>query len=110
MGQVPFSRDGNEARHLRPRYDGQAPFVDTMDSPSMDAAAPTSTTTSPPGVAATPGGNPDVPADQEGSQPLPLQAPLPDPEQDIEVFTPPGLDSIVPTPSPLEFPLRNGGG
>ena len=99
MEQVPFSRDGDEARHLRQRYDGQAPFVDVMDSPAMDAGAPTSTTTSPPGVAANPGGNHDVHADQEGRQPPPLQALPPEPEQDFEVFTPPGLDSIVPTPS-----------
>ena len=73
MEQVPFSRDGDEARHLRQRYDGQAPFVDVMDSPAMDAGAPTSTATSPPGVAANPGGNHDVPADQEGQQPPPLK-------------------------------------
>eukprot|EP00435_Cladocopium_sp_Y103_P018811 s2728_g4.t1 len=95
MEQVPFSRDGDEARHLRPRYDGQAPFVDTMDVPAMDAIAPT---TSPPGVATTPVGA-DVPADQ-GAPLLPeLPAPLPDPGLEMEVHTPPGLESVVPTPS-----------
>ena len=43
--------------------------------------------------------NSDVPADQGGPQLPQLPAPIPDPEQDIEVLTPPGLDSIVPTPS-----------
>ena len=101
MEQVPFSRDGDEARHLRPRYDGQAPFVDVAETtnatPMMDA--PTAQPP-PPGMAATPGGHGE-PAVMEG-QPLLLpeqMAPAQEPDmEDFEVNTPPGLD-VVPTPS-----------
>eukprot|EP00435_Cladocopium_sp_Y103_P072476 s326_g40.t1 len=37
---IPFSDDADHARHLRPRYGGQAPFVDVVDSlPIHNAAA-----------------------------------------------------------------------
>ena len=58
-----------------------------MDSPSMDAVA-TSTTTSPPGMAATPDGA-DVSADQGGLQLPPIPQLNQDSEPDVEF--PPGL-------------------
>ena len=100
MEQVPFSRDGDEARHLRPRYDGQAPFLDVASAPAtpmMDT--PTISQPPLPGMAATPDMTVD-PAEGEGHPALPQQAmePIPDPPIDFEVNTPPGLD-VVPTPS-----------
>ena len=101
MEQVPLSRDADEARHLRPRYDGQPPYVDVADAPTMmplDATADDDPV--PPGMAATPGGDADGQADHGAPQLLPdLPEPVPDP--DFEVLTPPGLDEddVVPSPS-----------
>ena len=95
-----FPRDGDEARHLRPRYDGQAPFLDVASAPAtpmMDT--PTISQPPLPGMAATPGMTVDT-DEGEGHSALPQQAlePIPDPLIDFEVNTPPGLD-VVPTPS-----------
>ena len=104
MEQVPFSRDGDQAQHLRPRYEGQAPFVDVIDNSAtqcMDAPTSTTALTPPPGMTATTGANGES-AEVEGQpqQPVPQQlGPIPDLEMDdFEVHTLPGLD-IVPMPS-----------
>eukprot|EP00435_Cladocopium_sp_Y103_P066563 s466_g28.t2 len=102
MEQVPFSRDGDEARHLRPRYDGQAPFVDviTGNVPSMDPPSQgPQQVPPPPGMAAIPDGQHGEGADQGALPSQHLQEPTDNP--DFEVMTPPGLtdDDMVPSPS-----------
>ena len=98
MEQVPFSRDGDEARHLRPRFDGQAPYVDVADAPTvMPLDTPGQEQPAPPGMAAIPGGLADGPADH-GAPQLP-ELPEPSPDPDFEVFTPPRIedDDLVPS-------------
>ena len=93
---IPFAADGDAARHLRPRYEGQAPFVDILDA---DFPIPDGTNDGvDSGVAANPGQLP-----QQAEPVVPHDVPVPEPEMDdFEINTPTEIaESIVRPPSIL---------
>ena len=92
---VPFAEDGDAARHLRPRFEGQAPFVDILDA---DFPEPGPAVGVDAGVAAIPDQHP-----QQAEPMVPHEVPVPEPEMDdFEIHTPTELaESIVPSPSIL---------
>eukprot|EP00435_Cladocopium_sp_Y103_P000814 s912_g1.t1 len=102
IDHIPFSEDGDAARHLRARYEGQSPYVEALDS----AMPPGAISVEESGVAAIPV-QPLLPADFGGAadDPEVLSPHGPEPEESIIHTPPPGLgtedESLVPSPSLL---------
>ena len=98
IDHIPFSEDGDAARHLRERYDDQAPYVEILDS----ATPPGALAEVESGMAASPI-LPLQPADQLGEDDGQAMSPHgPEPEESLIHTPPPGFeddDSIVPSPS-----------
>ena len=88
---LPFADDGDHARHLRARHEGQAPYVDAIDVVALDRPLQASD----PGMIA-------IPEDEEMSY-TPYS---PEPEQPRPLGGQPGVDGDLAVPPGLEF-VRN---